>query len=155
MKIERETFTPELYEEILPLAQKCWRECTQSKGESCAFYGEREFDIEPNLPVYLQLAAEGSLVAITLRDEGLKGYVLGFVYPAMHHKHVIGGIGDTMYVEPKYRESAGELVDRFILEMGALKAGIIGWPVIPGGYIHKILKSRGFVRDDIVMEKRL
>ena len=156
MTIAPEKFTYELFVELLPLAQKCWRECTDSKGENCAFYGEREFDIEPHYEQYQRMANEGVLSFVAMREEArLVGYVIGFAYVCLHHKHVIGGIGDNIYVEPAYRERTGELVDKFVSELRALKAEIIGWPVIPGGYVHKVLKSRGFVRDDVVMEKRL
>lgn len=158
--IEREAFTAELFAEIMPLAQKCWRECTDSKGESCAFYGERDYDIEPDFEAYLRLQSEGLLAAVALREGGvLKGYAIGFVYRCLHHKHILGGICDSFYTEPDYRddvpEGAGGLMDKTLGELAALKAGIIGWPTIPGGYVHRLLKARGFVRDDIVMEKRI
>jgi hypothetical protein len=33
--------------------------------------------------------------------------------------------------------------------------GIIGWPVHLNGPVYDVLKAKGYVGDDIVMEKRL
>lgn len=155
VKIAKEVFTAELAAEILPLGQKCWEESTKEKGERCAFYGEREFQIEPNTELYQKLSDIGQLVIVTLRDEGLKGYVIGFTYQAMHHKKIRGGIGDSMYVEPDYRSYIAVMVELFEREMRELGVNIIGWPTQEGGAVYQVLKARGYVGDDIVMEKRL
>lgn len=154
--INKEPFSLDVFNEILPLAQKCWEESTIAKAESCAFYGEREFTIEPDFECYQIFADNGRLVLITLRDEeALKGYVVGLVYRCMHHRKITGGLGDTMYVEPEYRAYTAVMAERFEKEMQSLGVGIIGWPVHPDGPIHDVLKACGYVGDDIVMEKRL
>ncbi len=154
MKIEVEPFTRELFDELLPLAQKCWQESTADKAEKCAFYGEREFQIEPDFDAYVRLG--DALVVITLRNDAeLLGYLVGFSYRALHHKHILGGIADTMYVEPEYRSHAPVIAKRFEKEMELRGVGIIGWPTTENGPVHTLLKSMGYVGDDIVMEKRL
>lgn len=153
--IDKEKFTQDLFQELLPLAQKCWEESTLAKAEKCAFYGERDFQIEPDIEQYQRLNDMGSLVIVTLRNGALKGYVSGFTYKALHHKGIVGAIGDTLYVEPEYRSYAGIVIDKFMDEMRERKVQIVGWPVTPEGYIHQLLKARGFVGDDVVMEKRL
>lgn len=154
--IEREPFTNELLAEILPLAQKCWKESTVIKGESCAFYGERDFEIVPFVEIYHELAAKESLVLIALRADGkLNGYVEGFTYRSLHHKKIIGAIGDSIYIEQLYRPYAAVLVDRFENELKKLGVNIIGWPTQLDGPIYEVLKAKGYVGDDIVMEKRL
>lgn len=153
--IEKEPLTGELFNELLPLAQRCWAESTEIKGKTCAFYGERDFQIEPDMEQYQKLSEMGALVIVTLRDKGLRGYVSGFTYRALHHKKIIGAIGDTMYVEPEYRSYGAIVVDKFLEEMESMGVQIVGWPVSPDGYIYELLKARGFVGDDIVMEKRL
>lgn len=155
--IEREPLTHALFAEVLPLSQKCWNESTIAKGETCAFYGEREFAIEPDEEAYQALSDSGKLILLTLRDEGkLVGYVIGFSYRALHHKKITGGIGDSIYVEPDYRPShTWALAKRFEEEMRRLGVEIIGWPVTPDGPVCEVLKARGYVGDDIVMEKRL
>jgi len=154
--IEKEPFSEELFAQMLPLAQKCWHESTTAKGVSCAFYGERDFDIVPDLEKFLELHRTGALVVITVRDAGVMvGYVEGFIYRSLHHRDIVGGIGDVMYIEPPYRGCAAVLVERFEKEMTALGAAIIGWPTTPNGPVHQLLQARGFVGDDIVMEKRL
>ena len=152
MKIEKEPFTRALYEEILPLGKKCWSESTLHKGKDCAYYGERDFEIEPDISAY----EKGTVVIVTLRDEGaLKGYVAGFLYRSWHHKHILCGNVDSMYVEPDYRSYAGVIAERFEKEFKELGAQIIGWPAHINGPVYEILKARGYTGDDIVMEKRL
>jgi len=154
--IALEPFSAALFREILPLAQKCWEEATILKAETCAFYGERDFQIEPDEARYHELAAIRTLVIVTLRQEGvLEGYVEGFLYRSLHHQKILAGIGDTLYVNPSLRSYTGPLVDRFLEEMRVRHAQIIGWPVTPGSSVHKVLLTFGFVGDDVVMEKRL
>lgn len=154
--INREELTAELATEVFPLARKCWNESTEFKGESCAYYGDRDFLIEPDVEAYQRLADQGLLVLVTLRDEvKLKGYVIGFLYNALHHKKILCGIGDSIYIEPDYRSHTWAVAKRFEKEMESLGAKIIGWPVHLNGPVYEVLKAKGYVGDDIVMEKRL
>lgn len=154
--IEKEAFNADRAAEILPLSQKGWNESTKFKDKSCAYYGERDFQIEPDTETYLRLADEGKLALVTLRDDGeLKGYVIGFTYKSMHHKKIPCGFGDAIYIEPPYRSYTAVIAERFEKEMKELGAQIIGWPVHVKGPVYKILKAKGYVWDDVVMEKRL
>ena len=156
LTIEREEFTEALYQEILPLGQRCWEESTTNKAEDCAYYGERDFEIEPDTSVYHQAAAQGRLVVVTLRDKGvLVGYVVGFLYRSWHHNRILCANVDSIYIEPAYRSCASVVADRFEKEFVSLGAAIIGWPTHINGPMYSVLKSRGYVGDDIVMEKRL
>lgn len=154
--IDKQPFSRELFEEMLPLAQKCWQESTVAKGETCAFYGDRDFEIVPHVEEYQKLTRLGSMVVVTVRAAGLLvGYVEGFVYRSLHHKSIVGAIGDSIYIEPEYRSYAAVVIERFETEVQALGAAILGWPTTLNGQVYQILKARGFVGDDIVMEKRL
>jgi hypothetical protein len=154
--VERETFNDELAAQILPLARKCWNESTAFKGESCAYHGERDFVIEPDTGAYQTLQDQGLLVVVTLRDEGeLKGYVIGFLYTALHHKGILCGIGDSIYIEPGHRSHTWAVAKRFEKEMTEMGVKILGWPVHFNGPVYEILKAKGYAGDDIVMEKRL
>src|SRR6188508_1752583 len=53
MRIQREVLTEELFAEIMPLGQKSWDECSEIKGETCSFHGERGFQIQPDKDRYL------------------------------------------------------------------------------------------------------
>lgn len=93
---------------------------------------------------------------MTVRDEGkLVGYVVGFTYRSLHHKKILCGIGDSIYIDPDYRFYTISVCEKFERAMKELKAEIIGWPVHIDGPVYDILKTRGYVGDDIVMEKRL
>lgn len=151
-----ETLTPDLFAELRPLSLKCWAESTTVKAETCAFHGERDFEIEPDYDAYQKLADGGALVVVTLRhDKVLVGYVVGFAYRALHHKALLGGIVDTAYIEPEFRSYAPVAVKRFEKEMRKRDVAIIGWPTHEKGPIFALLKSMGYAGDDIVMEKRL
>jgi hypothetical protein len=154
--IEQEPFNLEVAAEMLPLAQKCWEESTAFKKDTCAYYGERDFQIEPDTQGYQQLADMGLVVLITLRSDGvLKGYVLGLLYKSKHHKKIACSISDSAYLEPQCRSYAGVMIDKFGTAMKAEKVEIIGWPTHIDGPWFAVLKARGYVGDDIVMEKRL
>jgi len=154
--IQTERFNAQIFDELLPLIHKEWNECSVIKAETCAFHGDRDFRIEPDIEAYQKLADAGSLILVTLRDEGvLCGYVEGFLYSALHHKKALCGIGDSLYIEPGYRTYIRGLISRFESEMKALKVEILGWPTHINGPLYELLKARGFVGDDIVMEKRL
>jgi len=156
LKIELEPYSPELFAEILPLAQKCWEESTEFKAESCAFYGDRDFQIEPDLDTYARLARLELLTLVTLRTQGkLVGYLTGFIHKALHHKHIQCAVVDSVYIEPSYRVYGPVVAERFEKEMVSKGVQVISWPVHPNGPIHEVLKTRGYVGDDVVMEKRL
>ncbi len=154
--IEKEPFSLTLAAEILPLAQKCWQESTIVKQETCAYFGERDFAIEPNFAVYEQFAKQGSIVMVTVRDEiTLKGYVVGFIHHSLHHKKILCGYGDSIYIEPDYRAYTAIVAEKFEQAMKNLNVDMIGWPTHIDGPIYQVLKTRGYVGDDIMMEKRI
>lgn len=154
--IEREQFSESVAAEILPLAQACWNESTIIKKDTCAYYGEREFYVEPDMGFYERLAGQQSLVLVTLRDDAaLKGYVIGFAYPSPHHKKILCGHGDSIYLGPEYRAYAPIMADKFEEVMKDLGVQAIGWPTHIDGPMYEVLKARGYVGDDIIMEKRI
>lgn len=154
--IEKESFNLELYAEILPLAQKCWEESTMFKGETCAYFGERDFMVEPDLAVYEKFANHGSVVVVTLRENTiLKGYVVGFTHYSLHHKKILCGHGDSIYIEPEHRSYTCIVIDKFERAMKELNVQMIGWPAHVDGPVYQVLKNRGFVNDDVIMEKRI
>ena len=156
VSIEVEPFNPQVAAGILPLAQKCWEESTLVKKDTCAYYGERDFQIEPDTEGYQALADQGLVVLVTLRDGVvLNGYAIGFIYRSKHHRKILCAICDTAYIEPDYRSYAAIVIDRFEQAMKELNVEIIGWPTHVDGPLFAVLKARGYVGDDIVMEKRI
>jgi hypothetical protein len=152
--IAPEPLTDSLIAEIVPLGRKCWAESTLAKGENCA--GERDLVIDPNLAEFWKLSDVGALVIMVMRaNETAQGYILGWTYRALHHQSMLGAIADTFYVEPQFRSYAGVMVDMFVAELKNRNVNMIGWPVTPGSYGHQLLLARGFVADDVVMEKNL
>ena len=154
IQIATEKFSAELFAEILPLAQKCWNECSTIKAERCAYHGERDFQIDPNVEKFEAMG--DAVLVITLRDDGqLKGYVVGVLYHSLHLKQVLCAAVDNIYLEPDCRSYSPVMVERFEKEAKSAGVEIIGWPVSDGSPAHELLKAMGYVADDIVMEKRL
>jgi predicted GNAT superfamily acetyltransferase len=154
--IDQEPFSVGLFLELMPLAQKCWEESTQVKGDTCAFYGERDFAIEPDMEQYQRFADAGGLVLMTMRNDGtVRGYAGGFLYRSWHHKKLLCAAVDSIYIEPEYRSYAAVLVEKFETALKRQGVEIIGWPTHPNGPVYALLKARGYVGDDVVMEKRI
>lgn len=157
MKIAIETFTRELADEIIPLGQQSWDECSEIKKDTCAYHGQRGLAIDPDIDQYLYLADHDSLIAMTLRDgEGiLRGYALAILYKSLHLKTEICGNVDTFYVQPDYRKSMPRFMSQIEDAMRARSVSIVGWPVTRTGKLYEILAKRGYIADDVVMELKL
>lgn len=151
-----ETLTRQLFDEILPLARKGWAEGTIEKADTCAWYGERDFDIDPDFEQYQALTTIGALVLLTMRHEGkLVGYVTGTCWKGMHHRHFVVAQSDSMYVEMPYRGHVMRLVRAYEKEMVKRGAVALNWLTHPRNPLFKILLSRGYVADETMLEKRV
>lgn len=152
-----ELFTRSLFDEILPLAQKSWDECSEIKNETCVFHGERGFKIQPDVDQYLTLQASESLIALTLRNEDgeLKGYSLGVLYRSLHHRPIICGNVDSFYIEPECRSYVRSFIARIEQEFADRQVVVMGWPTTASGSLCAALKQLGYIADDVVMEKKL
>jgi GNAT superfamily N-acetyltransferase len=151
-----EPLSRELFDETLPLARKSWAENTIAKAETCAWYGERDFDVDPDFEQYKALAAVGALVVMTMRDaEVLVGYVTGTCWRGMHHRHFVVAQSDSFYVEPAFRGYAMRLVRAYEREM--IKRGAVALNSLThtNGPLYKLLLARGYVPDETMLEKRV
>ena len=157
MKIAIETFTRELSDEIIPLGQMSWDECSEIKQDTCAYHGQRDLQIDPDIEQYLYLAEHQSLIAITLRDDGdiLRGYALAILYRSLHLKTELCGNVDTFYVQPDFRRSMPRFMSELEDTLKERGVSIIGWPVTMTGKLFDILMRRGYIADDVVMELKL
>jgi hypothetical protein len=156
LTIAREDFTQALADEIKPLGQKSWDECSEIKKDTCSFHGERGFVIEPDIPQYLNLAENGSLIAMTLRDEqkALCGYALIVLYRSLHHAPVRCANVDTFYIEPDRRAYMRSFITAMEGQFREREIVVVGWPTSPDGKLFGILQLMGYAPDDVVMEKR-
>jgi hypothetical protein len=157
MKISIEPFTLELAAEITPLGQECWDECSEIKKDTCAYHGQRGLPIDPNNDQYLLMQAHNCLIAMTLRsDEGLlHGYALMIFYYSLHLRKELCGNVDTFYVQPAHRQFMPRFMTTIEEEFRSRGVSIVGWPVTMTGKLFKILKKRGYIADDVVMELKL
>lgn len=157
MKIQREVLTEYLAAEIAPLGQKSWDECSEIKGETCSFHGERGFVIQPAWHRYFEMESADALLAMTLRDDdgALRGFALCIYYHSLHHAPVQCANVDTFYIEPEHRACIKRFVSAIESEFIARGVVVVGWPTTPSGKMFPILKLLGYAPDDVVMEKRL
>jgi hypothetical protein len=157
MKIAVEPFTRELADEIVPLGQQSWDECSEIKKDTCAYHGQRGLRIDPDIDQFLYLASHGSLIAMTLRDgdDVLRGYALAILYRSLHLKTELCGNVDTFYVQPDFRSSMPRFMSRIEDTLRDRGVSIIAWPVTMTGKLYEILQRRGYIADDVVMELKL
>lgn len=157
MKIAIETVTRELADEITPLGQQSWDECSEIKKDTCAYHGQRGLQIDPDIDQYIFLTEHQSLIAMTLRDDEnvLRGYALLILYKSLHLKTELCGNVDTFYVQPDCRRSMVRFIHQIADTLRDRGVSIIGWPVSKGGKLYKILKRLGYIADDVVMELKI
>lgn len=157
MQIAIEQFTRALADEITPLGQQSWDECSEIKKDTCAYHGQRGLAIDPDIDQYLFLAEHNSLIATTLRDADgvLRGYSLAILYRSLHLKTELCGNVDTFYVQPAFRKSMPRFMSAIEETMQERGVSIIGWPVTMTGKLYEILQRRGYHADDVVMELKL
>lgn len=157
MKITIEPFTLDLAAEITPLGQECWDECSEIKKDTCAYHGQRGLAIDPNNEQYLALQSINYLIAMTLRDgEGvLQGYALLICYYSLHLRKELCGNVDTFYIRPDHRQIMPRFMTTIENEFRSRGVSIVGWPVTMAGKLFEILKTRGYIADDVVMELKL
>lgn len=154
-RIASEPFTQALADEISPLGQESWDECSEIKKDTCSFHGERGFKIQPDIPQYLRLAASDSLLAMTLREEGrLVGYALCIFYRGLHHAPVRCANVDTFFIQRAHRSYMRSFIAAMEEHFRAREIVVVGWPTSPDGKLFGILKLLGYAPDDVVMEKR-
>lgn len=157
MKIAIETFTRALADEIVPLGQQSWEECSEIKKDTCAYHGQRGLEIDPDIDQYIFLAEHQSLLAMTLRDEEkvLRGYALVILYKSLHLKTELCANVDTFYVQPDHRRLMPRFMSQIEDTLRERDVSIIGWPVTRTGKLYEILQRRGYIADDVVMEFKL
>lgn len=157
MKIATEEFTMELAQEIIPLAQKSWDECSEIKKDTCAYHGQRGLPIDPNIETFTLIAQSGRLIVMTLRDDDnvLRGYAMMILYYSLHMKTILCGNVDTFFVEPKFRRSMPRFMSQIEKAFRERGVSIAGWPVTRSGKLYDILVKRGYIADDVVMELKI
>jgi len=157
LTIAIEPMTHELAQEILPLGQASWDECSEIKKDTCAYHGQRGLQVDPNIDVYLALESAHMLLTLTLRDEGgvLRGYCVAILYYSLHLRKELCGNVDMFYVQPDYRRAMSRFITSVEEELRQRNVSIVGWPVSMSGKMFDILQKRGYTPDDTVMELKL
>lgn len=157
LSIDIEVLTPELFNELMPMGQRLWDECSEIKKDTCSFHGERGLKIQPNQAAYLSLQSAKKLSVYVIRD--IEGAAVGFsfciFYNSLHHEIVPCANVDLFYIEPEYRASIKRLIRTMEEEFRSRGVVVVGWPISPMGKLFEILKTLGYAPDDVVMEKRI
>jgi GNAT superfamily N-acetyltransferase len=149
ISIQRERYSDALCQELLPLLRDNW-----VRTESYI----SELEIDPAFKKYKKLDEMDMVTCITARRDGaLVGYAIFFDNFSLHHQTVHTGHGDMIYVkdEAGLGRTAFRLLDAAEAHLRAKGVRYMGWFVRTGSRFYMILKSRGYVDDEIVMEKKL
>jgi hypothetical protein len=147
--IVRERYSQRLCEELLPLLKKNWVRTESYIGG---------LEVDPDFERYKRLDAMDMVTCVTARIEGLLiGYAIYFTSFSSHHKTVKTGHGDMIYVEDE--PGMGHIVFDLLKECERLQRAAnvfcTGWFVRKESRFYAILRSRGYVDDEIMMEKKL
>lgn len=154
--IQKESFSDTLCQEILPLAQKCWDEGTEIKGETCSYHEYRRgVQIDPDFASYQRLETARALALFTMRDTALVGYIVAYTYRSPHHKKLIVANADSIYVENPYRGHSPVMIGMLLEALKAMGAISVGWAVSKDSPMYELLCALGFVGDEVIMEKLL
>lgn len=157
MTIGMEPLTHELFDELMPMGQKLWDECSEIKKDTCSFHGERGLKIQPNRTFYLAAHKNDQLSVFVMRDK--HGVAIGFAfclfYNSLHHEVVKCANVDLFYIEPEHRSAIRRLINTIEAEFQKRGVVVVGWPISPMGKLFDILKKMGYAPDDVVMEKRI
>lgn len=95
MRFSRETVSVELFEELMPVLERHFKEI--------AHY--QDIPLQPDIQRYINIDQAGCLRAFTARDElkELVGYVVFFVQPAIHYSGSLQAMQDVVYLEKSQR----------------------------------------------------
>jgi hypothetical protein len=149
VSIQRERYSEALCQELLPMLQDNWVRTESYIGD---------LPIDPAFDKYQKLDAMDLVTCVTARRaRELVGYAIFFTSFSLHHKSVKTGHGDMIYV--KQDAGLGRVVFAMLDECERLlrvsQVRFMGWFVHKDSKIHRILASRGYREDELVMEKRL
>jgi hypothetical protein len=147
--VQRERYSEALCQELLPLLKDNWVRTESLIGAE---------PMDPAWDKYQKLDEMDLVECITARRNGeLVGYIIYFLSLNMHHKTVRSAHGDLLYVkrDPGLGRVVFALIDAAEMSMRARGIKYVGWFVQKGSRVRKILESRGYIDDEIVMEKKL
>jgi len=86
---------------------------------------QKQVPLDPQYGVYLDLAARGETMLVTLRKKGeIVGYFVGFVKPGLHYQTCLTLTMDIFYVLPEHRGDGGGFVLFKAVEAEAKRRGV-------------------------------
>lgn len=136
------------FREAFPLFSECWEEGGEYK---------EVINIDVDISSYMKLNELGMVHVIVVKEEDeIVGFSMIMRTPHLHHKWVIYGSVDTVYLHPLYR--AGTTGIRLISETEeyAKELGIeilICHTRLTNPSLEKILKRKGFSHKENVLNK--
>lgn len=142
----RESLTPELWAEAVPLLVAHWAEV--------AHYPD--IPLSPDVAIYQANEDAGVLRVFTARDYDLVGYALYLVHTAPQARHSIQAVCDVIYVRPESRGWTGPTFMRWVDAQLAAEGVQVTYHHVPAQHdFSHILERMGYEPVDIVLAKRL
>jgi hypothetical protein len=149
LTIQQEHYTEAFIGELKPLVIRNWHESESYKPD---------IEVDPDWERYRIMDEKGVLICLSARMSGaLVGYAVYFVMTSLHHKTILCGQGDALYVEPGTgRGSIGRNLIRTMLAM-LTQRGVkrVGVHAPPGSMLADWYEALDFTRDEVILEKVL
>lgn len=147
MRFQRER-AQDVFDEIMPLAQKHWEEISHYK----------DIPLEPDKEMYFKIEDTGSLRVYTCRDDdnSLIGYAVFFLKHNLHYKSSFQAAQDLIFVHPD-RRGCGRPFIKWIEETLKAEGVQIIYQHLKLATPHTIefFKKIGYEPVDLIVAKRL
>jgi GNAT superfamily N-acetyltransferase len=149
VEFARETLTPELLAESMPLLKAHWAEVAHFK----------DIPLDPDEEGYLRIQDAGFLRVFTARDPDrrLVGYVVHFVTPNLHYRGVKHALQDVVFVAPEYRHGGmGMRLIAFADSCLAAEGVVVVCQHIKAAHnFGPMLERLGYELVDLIFQRRL
>lgn len=148
MQFAQERLTEALIQELMPLAQKHYREIARYQ----------DIELKPDWAKYLFIDTQGSLAVFTYRDSNtqeLHGYAFFIVAKNLHYSDSIQAAQDVIFIHPDHR-GYGRLFIRYCDQrLTAMKVQVVTQHVKVYQNWGKLLERMGYEAVDVIYSKRL
>jgi hypothetical protein len=115
-----------------------------------------DFKLCVDWPRYGEIEASGALEIFTVRDDDkLTGYAVFFVVPHLHYAENIFALCDTIYIDPKHRQSAVKLFRYAEQELKLVGVEKIMLTITLRKNFLPLAKYLGYSEEEIVVSKRI
>jgi hypothetical protein len=142
----RESTSPQLFEEMMPLIQSHYLEIARFQ----------DIPLDPNFELYMKLDSAGALRVFTARSEEglLLGYGCFLVHSHLHFKNSLQAFHDLLFIEKAARGHGGLFIKYCDDQLTLEGVKVISYGVSIQNDWGAILKRRGYEAIDTVYARQ-